>query len=566
MSTSIATINNEKLKCRWQETYVSEALNMHTAAMQSGILYGFLISAPSARNIRFSVHAELGLSLARIRTNDVALTYRETADVTFNLASFGGSTIFIGITTTYQTSTTTEGAYIAYSEAEYNAGVNNTIWLCKVNVPGSGSLAIGDIDTSIRSRSWAEYSALPDMKDWSPAVGDPAIVNADSIGDEIGATGDAASDLTTVVSNSVHSLRFRLTGASAGNVYRLLNSVAVIKSLSRCRVRFSLKTAGATAVGAGVYLRYRDSAFTLISSALIGPSLTASTVDWTTYTYETLPPSTACYVEIAAGVTTLSAGTVRIEMVQVWTEASTPYQRGAQLPQVWAPSIKLLSHQDTAKYARFDWIGPDEISLRSVGGGAFSIGDADDGTNNNIDLEVYGGVTAKTVSVDAVTKFWTMPGNAIRAFSAKLVDSTGPGANLDQVATVTLGSMFVQGHLTWGDLICYIPLSIPSGSVLKKFRIYGKFDCTGTPADIPTVAVLVSQSKYPSGTLDVIGSVALTGVDNTDLKCEADLADYDYSPTANSKMLSVYLTIDTSVIGASVYVYGIEVEYQVSGV
>jgi len=567
MSTNLVTIARDNLKARWNEPYVSEALNMHTAAFPAGIVYGFSISVPSGKNIRFSLHSELALSLCRIRVNNVCVTYRESSDITINLAAHAGTTVYLGITGSYSTGSETTGAYIAYSEAEYNAGVLGTVWLCKASVPGSGAMSITDIDTSIRSRSWSEVTETSELVAWKEVIADPALVSVDSVGLEE-STGDATSDVTdTNKVNGVHLVKLYLDGGTAGDVNRLLNGIGMTKIGTKIRLRYRIRTIGFTSTGAGVYLRYRDKDFSVLSDEVVGLSYSTSTVAMTTYTYEVSPPANTCYVEVGVGAKSISAGNCWIETVQVWTEAATGYLRGNQMPQVWTPSIRLLSTDTAGKYACLDWTSDQDILLKSSGGANLSIGEGGVGDSENINVSIQG-----TLTVNAITKRWTIGGGSIKAYASQTVDYAGVSTILDEVVSIDWSQLSVINNPFWSiQKVFYIPIDI-APCTLKKLRVYGSFDCTGSavPADIETNVNLYTLTKHPSLPLgngfNLIGIVELSGSNGISLKCETDLGDTVYSPTEDEQLLMMTLTIGNGTVGGKVYIAAIEIEYEVMGI
>lgn len=502
MSTSLSTITSTKLKCRYQETYVSEALNVHNAAHLAGVLFGFTISAPSARNIRFSRDSTLSLSLARIRTNDVVVTYRETSDVTIDLAAHGGTIIYIGLTVTYTTAAATTGAYVAYTEGEYAAGVDNTIWLCKVDVPAVGALTTAMIDTSSRSRCWDELRIAPDYHPWLPVIADPSLANGNVLGSEVGVTGDATSSLDAVeVDTGINSIHLELTGASAGNVYRLLRGIGVTSPSTKIRCSFKLKTVAATATEVGIYLRYRDEDYAYVSAELVGLAVTASTVDWTTYTYEVTAPVGVYFIEIGVGATALSAGDVYIEIPQVFTEYSNSFQRGMQGINLLTQQL-VLAGEDTASVdlAQFYWSAANELRLLASGGD-FHIGiDAAE-----VDVEIHGALVCD--ESEATSFAWD-----VTRTRYEVIDFTFTGSNRWRTTDSMTVSQDTIGLAVWptllgefSNLFIDIPLQmLKKGETITEIEV--GVDDTADGGS-PTWDMEIREYSITDGSVSIVESV-----------------------------------------------------------
>jgi len=392
MATDLVTIAEAKLKVRYLETYVSEGLNVQNTAHPAGILYGFSISTPSAENIRFSTDSLIGASVARVRTGTYSVTYREPTTVTIDLAAHAGTTVYIGVVVSYSTSAATTGKYRAYSSAEYTAGVSGVIWLCSVAVPSSGSLAASDVDTSCRSRSWAETTDAPDLIAWMPVMIDPLLVSSDQIGSQITATGHAISSVTTTVDQAVHSVRLYLTGGTAGNVTRLLRGVGATKPLGKVRLRFRLKATACTATEAGLVIRWRDDTFVVTTTEVVGIALSATTQDFTDYLIEVSSPVGAYYFEVGVGATSLSAGTCYIEGVQAYVEKATPTIRGDNLKSVEAPQVVLVGEHTASNRTRIVYTGQDALSILPDTETTVHVG----GSSNPAHVEVHGDSAADT--------------------------------------------------------------------------------------------------------------------------------------------------------------------------
>jgi hypothetical protein len=199
-------------------------------------------------------------------------------------------------------------------------------------------------------------------------------------------------------------------------------------------------------------------------------ALTASTVDWTSYTYEVTVPVGMYFAEVGVGVTALSAGDIYVEIPQVFTEYSNPYQRGMQGINLLTQQL-ILAGEDTASVdlAQFYWSAANELRLLASGGN-FHIGlDAAE-----VDTEIHGdlvcdGLEATTLSYDA-----TRTRIELIDFTTQQTGrwTTGNGMTLDQDAPVFLTAWpTLLGDVSGGATHAAFPIPMKKGETLTQVVI-----------------------------------------------------------------------------------------------
>ena len=158
MSTLLSSISNTKIKVRWEEPYVSEALNKVAGAMDSGIQSGFIPTPAGGLSLSLGVDPLLGTSalLSRNVTSGYNSLYLETSSVSIDLTAHASTTVFIGASIAYAVSAVTTGEIRAYTQAEWNAGLaHGIVVICSVAVP-AGVITQAMISTGPTSYHWKE--------------------------------------------------------------------------------------------------------------------------------------------------------------------------------------------------------------------------------------------------------------------------------------------------------------------------------------------------------------------------------------------------------------------------
>lgn len=145
-TTSVLNIPESDVTLAWRSPYVSEALNRKAQSQGRGVIRGFRPTVGvGARELRFLVGAEgdsvvngggLGASF------DHLLTYRAKTDIAITLPNDAGALYFIYFVAGYSSGATTTPRLIAYTEADFTAGVpqaDGGVLLCAATVPAGAT-------------------------------------------------------------------------------------------------------------------------------------------------------------------------------------------------------------------------------------------------------------------------------------------------------------------------------------------------------------------------------------------------------------------------------------------
>lgn len=150
------TVDNSKAKIRWEEPYVSEALNrVQAGGATPGVVHGFhLVPDTGASNAVVQVEHDplFSNSVASVidKGGNLSLTVQETASVSWDFDSIGvtGQRVWIFLYVDYQNGQATSVEYRAVDSAEFgSAWIDSAVQIGSVRVPsGGGTLANGDIE------------------------------------------------------------------------------------------------------------------------------------------------------------------------------------------------------------------------------------------------------------------------------------------------------------------------------------------------------------------------------------------------------------------------------------
>ncbi len=324
-TTLVASIADTKLRARWQEPYLSEAINKILSGFPDGVVRGFVPSFPGGMVLRFT--AEDGLSVLRVRAagNAHTMTYMETGNLDLDLTAVASSTVYIGVEVTYVLSATTTGTIKAYTAAEYAAAPLGVCWLGKVAVPaGPGPLLGSHFDISVRSWPWAVAQGSELQHPWR---------RVDVDGDfyhpqwwrNVGQSGSAAMEIQgTTVNVSPRSLRIYLSGATTGNDDIIVSTVEKIPIASGhfVSVSFGMRTTGLfSANQAGLRLVWLDKDDAALSVSVISPGVSGA-VNWAIYTGTVQAPASARSFVLGGYVNNLAAGEMFLEQIRVYSQGA----------------------------------------------------------------------------------------------------------------------------------------------------------------------------------------------------------------------------------------------------
>jgi len=151
MTIHVSTaIDVTKVKTRWEEPYVSEAIDKMMSGLGRGIHHGFRLTADGGQVIRLSQDTEYGDSLALIGddNNDQVFVYREATEATLDLTPVTVGTrawVFLYVDYSVGLDTTAEIRVVDSAEL-VNAWVNAALLLGTVRKPAAGAIDDGDID------------------------------------------------------------------------------------------------------------------------------------------------------------------------------------------------------------------------------------------------------------------------------------------------------------------------------------------------------------------------------------------------------------------------------------
>lgn len=171
------SIDITKVKTRWKEPYVSEAVNRALSTMPKGIYHGFVLTPDGGTIVRLVQDSQLSESAALVDdvTQGIRFMYREDTEVTFDLTSYAGQQVYIFIYVNYTVGLNTVAEYRVVDSAELvNAWVNSATLLGTVRVPSAGAIALADIE-----QATAEFAGLSgsDKSRWISVNRNPTFNN-----------------------------------------------------------------------------------------------------------------------------------------------------------------------------------------------------------------------------------------------------------------------------------------------------------------------------------------------------------------------------------------------------
>ena len=326
MSSLISNINNSKLKIRWQEPYVSVALNKQFAARESGILFGFKPVPGGGLAIDLQTNTLTGTSAMAVRdqSDGLSVLYVESATVVIDMTSFAGTKVWIGVSVAYAQGAATTGQIRAYTAGEVAAGLTDVDIICSVNVPAVGNIVADDIGYSERAFYWMERFESDDFHLQNGVTNNSTPLdtllysngqNPDTSGTDINVT------LETVAgSQTPHALRFDHAVGTASEA----RTIAMVEALEDdfVFVMYRVKFVAATAAIVGISVVWRNESMATISTNTTFVAASALTVDWAIKKVSFVAPAGSCYAEVRVTVGSMTAGDIYFEKFFVTTPKS----------------------------------------------------------------------------------------------------------------------------------------------------------------------------------------------------------------------------------------------------
>jgi len=145
-----SAIDITKVKTRWEEPYVSEAIDKMMSVLGKGVHHGFRMTSDGGQIVRLSHDTEYGDSLALILDENLgqAFEYREDTEATLDLTPVSAGTrawVFLFVDYSVGVATTAE-VRVADAAELANPWVNQALPLGTVRKPSAGAIGDGDID------------------------------------------------------------------------------------------------------------------------------------------------------------------------------------------------------------------------------------------------------------------------------------------------------------------------------------------------------------------------------------------------------------------------------------
>jgi len=383
-----------ELKVRWQEPFLSEALNAHMATISpSGIFRGFYMST-TAVNRRLSIDPDPGtLDHVAAYTNTVGANEyhvkirRTNGPFTVDIPNaYLGQTIYIALYVSYAASSTTTGEVRAYSLAEYAAAPekNDLVLLGTVVMPAvDGVIPAGNISYAARSWAW-RYSPTQGVRwtsllhnsnfEWTKEgeVGAPAAYWDNSIlATLLNIGGTYVSTDSFTGKRSLELPQDNPAGGLTGVLLQYVNRPVDSNTQKYVRVKIAGKLLATVASGTFVIaVRFTDKSNLSVTYQTLDITNAFSVGSWT-YLEKYIPVSTDPNVEFIQSVgldfssvlfTGLAPGTagMRLDAFQAWVEERDndttvmPTERNSSEGRFWALAIEDLLPADNSAVLKFD--------------------------------------------------------------------------------------------------------------------------------------------------------------------------------------------------------------------
>lgn len=483
MSTLLTALNSADMKVRWQEPYVSEALNIALASRKRGVHFGFSPAPGGALVLDLEVDADKGASLLVYRdsTDNLGVTVWRGATVSLDLAAFTGFKIYVGITVSYATGVATTGEIRAYSQAEFNAGLGDVVVLCGVDVPAV-TIAASDIDTSVRDRAYKEPSesdrpAVETQRGfvWN-ALSALSGSNLNGVLEDtaVAPTGDVeytledGSGAMPPPAGENLAYKFTYNGPTAGDVSvwprNLWPNVVKCQEGDRFEIEFKLLLSAVTADVAGITIVFVDSSLTPVGNWTVGEqSLSGSIAGWTTYRGTITAPASSHWALSFMGVTNLSAGFAGFAALRCSFQPVDEYASGFAVPQS-TPTVSIINRVP---------YGIDDTWVTRWGAGTTLVSTAIN-VGSPVTWEVGSNTTPVSIELGGQYKYPSTISRVVR--KVKTFDGIGAGDIIGGAGTAgttafggfTRGSIDVPGGSPFAGLATVSLGQFPVGATITK--------------------------------------------------------------------------------------------------
>jgi hypothetical protein len=474
MPTLLTNLNSSDIKVRWQEPYVSEALNIAQAHRKRGIYFGFDMIPGGSLSVSLNVDLDKGGSLLVYRdsTDIYGITVFRDAAVVLDLTAFAGTAVVIGVAIDYTQGVATTGEVNAYTFAEYNAGLGDVVIIGGVNVPGVGSITTDDIDRSLADYAYKERTEVdhPGEAIFDPRMASPELV---ANGIPITITNDAAIGMSVnTTSLALNSYRLSKPGATAGDVVFWTGSVLQTRNASRVFLTYRVETNGFTCTDAGVQLVALNSTLQPIATIKVGiGSRTGDTTAFEEQRGDINLPFGTRFIRVEVFGEGIDAGTCDICLIQASSEdqieggiGKDPYLRRNP-----TGHFLLLDYADLREGAYLVWDPQtvDQMIMGLLGKGAANL------KLTQVDLEVTGlnGVTAPKFTLDAPLERYVTLSPLHLGYGAPFIESIG--APFWTTFNPGTGNNFPSVQLPSGDSATILLPGgiIPNGATLTEIRL-----------------------------------------------------------------------------------------------
>ncbi len=463
MPTTVTNIPVANVKLRWEEPYVSEALNLQNAVSGFGVLRGFRPVPSAGKVIAMQADPQDGLSLASVpslsdeRARPIVVI---EGDVNLDLSAFDDERVYLALEVDYQTLTPTTARWAAYSQAEYDSATDLILWVCAVDVPaGAGAITAQRIKLAPRVSAWrslqtpdaAARPAMPAQKFVSRHLGSSAfrVLNA---------TGDAALAFDAdEFDQGEGSVKVFLDGATSGDMQFVNRALVPVQAGDRVRVAFRAKFAAFEVVDGAPFVAFfdKDNAPTIVGgedTAIAG----TVTEGWSEYVEDFVAPANTVYAVAGWLGDGISGGEAFFEALYVDTTRGFDGARGSRaLAEPVVASLQALVNDDELGPAMLtEWEGEDEVVTRATASGKTRV-------LRGMDFEVQDAAGSAVFGVDEDD------GRLTGAMPVDHVKLTKTYAGRELSNTVVSSSNVVISSAIFG-----ITLTPDSGAASAIFEVY----------------------------------------------------------------------------------------------
>lgn len=319
MSTLLSNISPDKIKLRWEEPYVSEALNKQFAAQDAGVIWGAHVQPGGGLSIELLPSPVNGSTMVSIRTSGVSVLYVEDSVVPLSLSAFAGSQVYIGVVATYTVGLPTTAQIRVYTPAEFNAAPSGVAWLCLVSVPPSGNIVDIAIDYGPRSHRWLERADSPD-----DSYGKINVQSSAPLPTILHASRAPSANLSAEIKldpDSIAPTVVSIEHVSGTGTDSIVLGTSAIEEDDRLLVYYRVKLQSVSAAGVGVRFVWFDGSMSQISASSTLPdfTLSAETQDWAARSFSTVAPAGAKYVTASLHVFMMTGGAVLFDRPSVFS-------------------------------------------------------------------------------------------------------------------------------------------------------------------------------------------------------------------------------------------------------